>query len=172
MGRKFRIVLTASAALAMAVLVTTATAQPHGPGPEFMGPGMMSGPGMNGPSMMGRRGFGAMCNPGVIGFAEWRADRIAELVKLTDTQRGKFDAFKAASIKSAEIMRNACLTDVPQTITGRTEAMEKRLDAMLQAVRSLRPALEAFYATLSDEQKARLDSNYGRGRFGRWRDRW
>jgi hypothetical protein len=50
--------------------------------------------------------------------------------------------------------------------------MEKRMDTMLQAIRTMRPALEAFYATLSDEQKARLDSNYGHGRFWRWRDRW
>jgi hypothetical protein len=64
-------------------------------------------------------GFGAMCNPDATGFAEWRADRIAELVKLTDAQRIKFDEFK-----SAEVMRNACLTDVPETIIGRTEAME------------------------------------------------
>jgi hypothetical protein len=33
------------------------------------------------------------------------------------------------------------------------------------------PALQAFYATLSGEQKLRLDTNYGRGRFGRWRTR-
>jgi hypothetical protein len=114
MAAKFRIMLIASAALGMAVLVATATAQPYGPGAGFMGPRMMSGPGMMGPWMMGRRGFGAMCNPGANGFAEWRADRIAELVKLTDAQRSKFDEFKAASIKSAEVMRNACLTDVPE----------------------------------------------------------
>jgi hypothetical protein len=165
------IVLFVSAALVVGSLSAPAVAQP-GPGPGFMGPGMMSGPGMMGPGMMGRRGYGAMCNPGSSGFAEWRADRIAELVKLTDAQRGKFDEFKAASIKSAEVMRNACQAEVPETIVGRTEAMEKRMDTMLQAIRTMRPALEAFYATLSDEQKARLDSNYGRGRFGRWRDRW
>lgn len=170
MAARFGITLIASAALG-ALLATAAAGQP-GSGPGFMGPGMMSGPGMMGPGMMGRRGFGAMCNPGASGFAEWRADRIAELVKLTDAQRGKFDEFKAASVKSAEVMRNACQTDVPATIVGRTEAMEKRMDTMLQAIKTMRPALEAFYATLSDEQKAKLDSNYGRGRFGRWRDRW
>jgi hypothetical protein len=69
-------------------------------------------------------GFGAMCNPDATGFAEWRADRIAELVKLTDAQRNKFDEFKSASIKSGEVMRNACLTDGPETVIGRTEAME------------------------------------------------
>ena len=122
--------------------------------------------------MMGRRGFAGMCNPGSGGFAEWRADRIAELVKPTDAQRTRFDEFKAASIKSAEIMRDACQADVPATIVGRSEAMEKRMDTMLQAIRAVRPALEAFYASLGDEQKARLDSNVGRGRSWRWRDRW
>jgi hypothetical protein len=52
------------------------------------------------------------------------------------------------------------------------EAMEKRLDAMLQAEKSMRPAFEAFYATLSDEQKANLNTGSGRNRFWRWRDRW
>jgi len=86
-------------------------------------------------------------------------------MKLTDTQRASFDEFKAASIKSAEMMRNACQADVPDTIVGRTEPMEKRMDTMLQSVRTMRPALEAFYATLSDEQKKQLDSSSGPGRF-------
>lgn len=173
MAAKFRIALIASVALAGAALLATATAQPYGPGPEVMGPAMMSGRGMMGSSwMMGHRAFGGMCNPAATGFAEWRTDRIAELVKLTDAQRASFDEFKAASIKSAEVMRNACRSEIPETIVGRTEAMEKRMDTMLQAIRAMRPSLEAFYATLSDEQKARLDSNYGRGRFSRWRDHW
>ena len=168
MAAKLRVVLIAAAALGAAALLATAAAQPYGPGAGMMGPGMMSGSGM----MMGRRGFGAMCNPAASGFAEWRAKRIAELVKLTDAQRGKFDEFKAASVKSAEVMRAACQADVPETIVGRTEAMEKRMDMMLQSIRTMRPTLDAFYATLSDEQKAQLDSNYGRGQFGRWRDHW
>ena len=172
MAARLGIALIVSATLVSAALPATATAQPYGPGGGFMGPGMMSGPGMMGPWMMGRRGFGAMCNPGASGFAEWRADRIAELVKPTDAQKAAFDEFRTAAIKSAEIMRDVCVSDVPETIVGRTEAMEKRMDTMLQAIHTMRPKLDAFYATLSDEQKAKLDSNYGRGRFGRWRDRW
>jgi len=67
-------------------------------------------------------------------------------------------------------MRVACPTDVPATATGRMEAMEKRLDAMLQVVKTVRAPLEAFYATLSDEQKARLDAPPGRMRL--WRELW
>jgi Spy/CpxP family protein refolding chaperone len=163
---RLRTVLIASAALGVAALLATAAAQPYGPGAGIMGPGMM------GPGMMGRRGPGGMCNPAASGFAEWRTDRLAELIKLTDAQRAKFNEFRVASVKSAEVMRTACLADVPETIIGRTEAMEKRMDTMLQAVRTMRPALEAFYATLSDEQKAQLDSSSGSGRFWRWHGRW
>lgn len=163
MAAKFKIVLITSAALGIAALLATATAQPYGPGSGMMGRGMMGG------WMMGGRG--GMCNPAGAGFSGWRADRIAELIKLTDAQRPKFEEFKAASVKAAQAMRDACQADIPDTIIARTEAMEKRLDAMLQAVRTVRPTLEALYATLSDEQKARLDAGSHRGRFWHWRDR-
>jgi hypothetical protein len=158
------IVLVVSAALGIAALLATATAQPYAPGSGMMGRGMM------GSWMMGGRG-GCACNPAAAGLFGWRADEWAELIKPADAQRAKFDEFKAASIKAADIMRDACRAVVPETIIGRTEAMEKRMDAMLQAVRTVRPALEALYATLSDEQKARLDSNSRRGRFWHWRGR-
>ncbi len=171
MAVKFRTVLVAFAVLGVAALLATAAAQPFGPGPGYWGQGMMSGRGI-GPWMMGRRSFVGICNLAATGFDEWRADRIEQLVKPTDTQRAKFDEFKSASIKSAEAMRDACLTKIPDTIVGRTEAIEKRIDTMLQAVHTIRPALEAFYAALSDEQKRQLDSSSGPGRFWRWRARW
>jgi len=39
----------------------------------------------------------------------------------------------------------------------RIDAVEMRLDAMVRAAKDVRPALDAFYATLSDEQKARFN---------------
>jgi len=167
---RFRTVVIVFAALGIAALLAAAAAQPYGPVGGIMGPGMMAGPSGMGSWMMGRRGFG-MCNPSAAGVAEWRTERLAEQIKLTDAQRARFDEFKAAATRSAEVMRGACVADVPQTIVGRAEAMEKRTDTMLQAVRTVRPALEAFYATLSDEQKSQLDSDFGRRRFWRWRDR-
>lgn len=176
MAAAIRVILAASVALIAATQLTPATAQPHGGyfmGPGMMGPGMM-GPGMMG-GMMGGRGYGAMCNPAMAGFAEWHADRLADQIKLTDAQRGKFDEFKAAAVKSGEAMRGACGAEIPKTVVGRADAMEKRMETMLQAMRSMRPALEAFYASLTDEQKAKLDSTQGPGEghgFWRWRDDW
>ena len=37
-------------------------------------------------------------------------------------------------------------------------AMQQRLDAMLAAVRIVRPALDTFYQSLNDEQKARFNA--------------
>ncbi len=165
MTAKLGIALTTAVALAVAALLATASAQP------FMGPGMMTGPGMMGPWMMGRRGLSPMCNPGMTGFAEWRTDRLADELKLTDAQRAKFDEFKAASAKAGDAMRSTCSAEVAATLVGRAQAMENRMDTMLAAIRTMRPALEAFYAALNDDQKAKLDSGRGGG-FWRWRDRW
>ena len=96
---------------------------------------------MMGPGMMDRQLFGRMCGPRMAGFAEWRLERMERVIKPTEAQRAKFDEFKAASTKAAETMRAACPTDFPSTMVGRMEAMEKRLDAMLQAVKTTRPPL-------------------------------
>ena len=157
MAAKFRIVVIASAALGVAALLAAAVAQPYVPGSGATGHGT-TGPGRWAAATAAVRAIRRQP-------ARRAPDRLAELINPTDAQRPKFDEFKAASAKAADIAHDACLADIPETIIGRTEAMEKRMDAMLQAVRTVRPALEALYATLSDEQKARLDSNAHRGRF-------
>lgn len=162
-----QLVTVVSVSIATAMLSATAIAQPFGAGSgrDMMGPGMMMGPGF-----MGRGGFAGACGPAAAGFLGWRIDRIEQIIKPTEAQRTKFDDLKAASAKATEALRVACPTEVPTTALGRMEFMEKRMDAMLQSVKTMRPAFEAFYATLSDEQKARLDSPSERGRF--WRHLW
>ena len=154
MSKNRRAVFVASAImLVTAGMGVAANAQPYGPG------------------TIARGGFSGVCSPAAVGFVEWRNARLEQVVK-TDAQRAKFNEFKAASAKAAESMRSACRTDPPATLIGRMDAMEKRTDALLQAIKTVRPTLEAFYATLGEEQKERLDANSGGGRFWRWRDRW
>lgn len=142
-----------------------AQAQHYGWGSR-MGPGFMMGPGM-----MDRSRYSRMCSPAVAGFAEWRINQIEQLVKPNDAQRSKLDELKAASDKAFTLLRSACPADLPTTMPQRLESMEKRMDGMLQAIKTIRPALDAFYATLTDDQKKMLDSNTTRGpRFWRWRD--
>ena len=161
MQRRAAFIAAAAFALATLTLVARADAQPSGGGGPGWGPGMMDR------GMMGR-----MCGPSAAGFAEWRMGRLEALIKPSEAQTAKFDEFKAASAKATEIMRAACPTEIPLTMPGRIAMMEKRSEAMLQAIKAVRPALDALYATLNDEQKADIDSNTGRHRFWRWRRHW
>jgi len=142
---------TALALAGVFVLLLTASASAQ-PGPRGWGPGMMMGPGMMG-GMMGA----AMCDPRAAGLAEWRIEMIERAVKPTDAQRPALDQLKAASAKAAETIAAACPRNLPETATARLELMEKRLEAMLVAVKTVRPAFDAFYASLTAEQKTALD---------------
>lgn len=144
---------TFAAGLVAALLIAVPAAAQPGPGAPGWGPGMMMGPGMMGPGMMGR----GMCDPRAAGLAEWRIEHIERAVKPTDAQRTALNELKTASTKAAEAIAAACPREFPQTATTRLESMEKRLDAMLAAVKIVRPAFDAFYATLTDEQKAVLN---------------
>ena len=166
--------LIAAAALSFA-LSTSALAQPSGGpgwGPGWTDPGMMMGPGMmHGRGMWGA-GFGGACNPRFAGLAEWRVDQIERTVKPTEAQQAALKELRAASAKSAEGLAAACPKDLPKTSGERLAFMEKRMEAMLQAVKTVRPAFDAFYASLNEAQKVSLDEA-GPRRWGwqRWRDR-
>lgn len=172
------------------ILIAPAVAQPAGPGsgspPAASGPGSGGGPGsgpgygprgygwgpgmMMGPGMMGMGGMGAMCDPRGAGLAEWRMERIERLIKPTEAQRTALDELRTASTKAAEMIAAGCPREFPANASARLELMEKRLDAMQQAIKTVRPAFDAFYATLNDEQKARI--NAGGPRHWGWRGWW
>jgi LTXXQ motif family protein len=79
-------------------------------------------------------------------------------VSPTPKQRAALDGFANATIRAARTIKNACPTDVAFAPTGRLAAMQKRLEGMAQAVDIVRPPLDMFYASLTDEQKARLNA--------------
>src|SRR5437867_8236514 len=70
------------------------------------------------------------------------------------------------------IFKAACPTALPSTPTGRIEAMRQRLEAMLAAVRTVRPVLEKFFDSLNDEQKARFNRSEERRVGKESRSRW
>jgi hypothetical protein len=85
-------------------------------------------------------------------------DRITAAVSPDEQQRAALDALANASVQAAQTIKAACPTDVAYTPTGRLDAMERRMQAMVQAVAMIRPPLETFYGLLSDEQKARFNA--------------
>jgi hypothetical protein len=91
-------------------------------------------------------------------LTDWPIERISELVQPTDAQRPALDELRAASAKAIDMLKSGCPKDLPSIPTGRLAAMESRLQVMLAAVQTVRPALERFYQSLSDEQKARFNA--------------
>jgi len=91
------------------------------------------------------------------GITAWPFDKIAEAARPTSEQRGLLDNLKKAAAEAAEQLEQACPDMVPMTPPGRLQAMTMRLHATSDAVKIVRPALEAFYTSLNDEQKARFN---------------
>lgn len=98
------------------------------------------------------------CSPGETGVTEYPIERIRQTVKPTPPQQAALDELKVASAKAGKLLQAACPTALPATPLGRLSAMDDRLEATLQAIDIMRPALANFYGLLSDEQKARFNA--------------
>jgi hypothetical protein len=98
------------------------------------------------------------CDANKPGLTNLPIERIEDAVKPTQQQLGSLDKLDEATSRAVELLAAACPDDIPLTPIGRLEAMEKRLDAMVQAGKTVQPALEEFYASLSNEQKARFNT--------------
>jgi len=109
-----------------------------------------------GPAMPRPGAADLSCGTGPAGLGSWGVDRIERTLSLNDSQRTKFNDLKTASQRAIQYLNESCPKNDPATPTGRLETMERRLSAMLEAVRTVQPALDDFYAALTDEQKARL----------------
>jgi LTXXQ motif family protein len=129
------------------------------------------------PARRGQRAERAVALRGEAPSAELCRDQPAELadiagveeeVRPTAEQRPLFDALHASENRAVEILRNACPSYIPTTPTSRLAAMAQWFDGMLQAVRTVRPPLEAFYGALTDEQKARFLVTTTRDAASRW----
>jgi hypothetical protein len=88
----------------------------------------------------------------------WPSAAIEHAVRPNDAQRGKLNDLQTAAAKAADIVKASCPAQAPATPPGRLAAELKRLQAMRQAVETVRPAMENFYTALNDEQKARFNA--------------
>ena len=95
------------------------------------------------------------------GVTDLPIDQIARAVHPTGDQIAALDELKTASAKAADVLKASCPTEVPLTPVARLDALEKRLDSMLQAVQIVRDPLRAFYNSLSDEQKQQFEKAGG-----------
>ncbi len=85
-------------------------------------------------------------------------ERIDAVLHPKGAQKDALDRLGAATKKAVQTLQSACPDEIPVTPVGRLQAMEQRLSAILQAADQVQPALDAFYAGLSNEQKARFNT--------------
>jgi hypothetical protein len=102
-----------------------------------------------------------IARPGVM---MWPETEIEQRLHPTDAQRAPLTALRDAAAK-AEDMLKSCEPNSAATLPARLTAINDRLNTMLDAVKTVREALDKFYASLSDEQKAQFES-IGRARMG------
>ena len=89
---------------------------------------------------------------------EWPTGEVEARIHPDDAQRAKLKALQDASARAAEALSAACQPSEALSPTARLAATARRLDAMLAAVKQVRTALDDFYATLNDEQKAQFEA--------------
>ena len=95
-------------------------------------------------------------------FIDVPAKRVEQVVQLTAQQQSAFDDLKKAAQKLGDQLRSSCPTAVPKSLAARLKTIETRVRAIAEAIKAIRPNLKNFYASLSDEQRARFNM-MGRG---------
>jgi len=99
-----------------------------------------------------------LCGAPDKGVTAWPLADIARAVQPTPEQRALLDELKTAAANAAGVFKDSCAETYALTPPGRLRAMMNRISATLEAVKIVRPALENFYNSLSDEQQARFSA--------------
>jgi hypothetical protein len=104
------------------------------------------------------RDLASLCGQQPSEVAALPVQRIEQVVQPNAQQQAGFNDLKQTSEKIADQLTASCPAQLPQTPVARLDAVKTRLEAMLNAMKSVRPALKAFYASLSDVQKAKFNT--------------
>jgi len=88
----------------------------------------------------------------------WPSEEIGARLQLNEAQRAALDVLGGKSARANEVLKDGCKPEDALTPPDRLAAADTRLDAMLEAIKLIRPALEDFYAKLNDEQKAGFEA--------------
>jgi hypothetical protein len=100
----------------------------------------------------------AACSQQAGSFVDLPVQRIEQVVQPTAQQQSAFDDLKKAAQNASDKLQSSCPTAVPLSPLARVDAVDTRLNAMADAIKSVRPDLKNFYASLSDEQKAKFNT--------------
>jgi hypothetical protein len=98
------------------------------------------------------------CQTAQANVPQWPTAEIEARLHMSEAQRASFASLQQASAKAADMLKASCPATDPITPPARLEAIANRLETMLQAVKTVRAALDDFYGKLNDEQKAQFEA--------------
>jgi hypothetical protein len=91
---------------------------------------------------------------------DWPAAMIEQSVKPTERQHLYLGVLQNAAAQAADMLKESCQNQAEDGLTppARLAAVGKRLNTMLKAVKVVHVAMNDFYGSLTDEQKAAFDA--------------
>ncbi|MFY9643504.1 MAG: Spy/CpxP family protein refolding chaperone [Rhodomicrobium sp.] len=98
------------------------------------------------------------------GFTNVPAQDIARTISLSVQQRQDLDSLMKVSNRAANMLRETCPANVPNTLDARLDAAQARLRALIQAMKMVKPEVQTFFASLSPAQRSALNSETPRTR--------
>ena len=99
----------------------------------------------------------ALCSERSSDVTKIPVQRIEQVLQPSGQQQDAFQALKRASQDAAAQLQGSCPSEMPQTPYARLDAVKMRLTAMVDAMNTIRPKLQDFYASLNDDQKAKFN---------------
>jgi hypothetical protein len=92
------------------------------------------------------------------GASEWPIEEIRTRVRPSEAQEASLKTLAENAGTMAKLLIASCPQQAPASALDRIDAILGRLDTMLYAISAVDPPLQAFYGSLTDEQKARFHS--------------
>jgi hypothetical protein len=88
--------------------------------------------------------------------ANWPQEQIERVLQPTKPQRALLEQLRRTSLGMAQFVASTCPKEEPRTALQRLDAIKDRLAVLRYAASNVSPVFDQFYASLSDNQKARF----------------
>ena len=97
------------------------------------------------------------CDASASAALQWPAGEIESRLHPTEAQREPLDRLRRANADAVDLLSYECRPTDANTPSDRLAAVDRRLDALQQAINLVSLPLEDLYASLGDEQKAQFE---------------
>jgi hypothetical protein len=86
-------------------------------------------------------------------------DGISRTVRPSENQQNALETIRSTISAATDKLAATCPKDIPAMPSERLDALTHAIDALLESRTTMHPALDNFYASLDEEQKARIIVN-------------